>query len=60
MEEKDIFRISIIGKFDDEIDVRCDVCDDFFELSAAIIVQEMNKYPRFKDAIKNAISLYER
>ena len=55
MEEKDILRISIIGRYNDEIDVRCDVDARFNSIIAQIIVDEMRTWPEFRKCMLNEL-----
>lgn len=54
MGEKDIFRISIIGKSENDIDVRCDIETDYFNLVANVIKMEMGRHPGFHLAMIEA------
>ena len=56
MEEKDIFRISIIGKGENGIDVRCDIETDHFNLVAKVINLEMKRHPGFYLAMVRAFN----
>ena len=56
MEEKDIFQISIIGRTENELDVRCDVDERFYEITAGIIVQELKIRPVFRKLLLNELS----
>lgn len=56
MGEKDIFRISIIGRTENELDVRCDVDERFYEITAGIIVQELKIRPVLRKFLLNELS----
>ena len=56
MEEKNILRISIIGRYADEIDVRCDLDARFNKLIAQIIVGEMQTWPEFRECMLNELN----
>lgn len=54
MEEKDIFRISIIGGDETEKYVRCDIDDKYFNMIASVIVNEIKRHPGFEIAMERA------
>ena len=56
MAEKDIFRISIIGRAKNELDVRCDVDERFNKIIVGIIAKEMELRPDFKKCMLNEIN----
>lgn len=58
MEEKDILRISIIGRVGNEYDVRCDIESKYYLLIAGVICEEMKRNGTFLWAMKNTIDKF--
>lgn len=50
MEEKDIFRISIIGRVGSQIDVRCDIDPEYIPEIVRVIVDQIDKRGEFAKA----------